>query len=392
MALRFGMVGGGNGGNIGNSHRIGAQMDAMAVLCAGCLTRNAQQNKIDCKNWGITDPDRMYDNYREMAEKESKRADCIDFVAIVTPNKTHYEMAKCFLEHGINVVCEKPFTMDIRQAQELKEIAKEHDCEMCITYTYAHYPILRHCRHLIESGEIGEIIDMMMEYPEQWMIESLSGEGGMEFAKWASDPKIAGNSNVTATMGVHLYYLITSMTGQPIKRVASDFGFYPKDAKLETVNRFFFELGNGAKGLGWTSNVAIGHDCSISLKIFGEKGAIEWTHNDPTRLRVTMLNGTVQYYNANKDYLYGESLKASRLPAGHPEGFYEAYGNIYHAFCQKLIDKRNGELQEESAYFYPHVEDGIGGVRFVNACVSSYKQRSAWVDLDTVTDEEAVVE
>lgn len=390
MKLKFGMVGGGNGGNIGNSHRIAAQMDALAVFSAGCLTRNSEQNKIDCEKWGIP-VDRAYSTYKEMAEKESQREDGIDFVTVVTPNKTHYEIVKCFLEHKINVVCEKPFTMNIKQAKELKEIAEKNGCEVCVTYTYAHYPILRQCRHMIESGEIGELTDMIIEYPEQWMAESLGGEGGMEFAKWAGNPKIAGNSNVTATMGVHSYYLITSMTGQKIKSVLADFGYYPKDAKLENVNRFIFKLESGLKGLGWTSNIAIGHDCTIEMQIFGDKGSIAWSHGDPTRLKVTKLNGTIEYYCANKNYLCEESRRASRLPAGHPEGFHHAFGNIYNAFCHKLIDKKNGTLKNESSYFYPHIEDGIDGVRFTDACVVSSKRGNVWVDLDSVTDEDAEV-
>ena len=390
MRLSFGMVGGGNGGNIGNSHRIAAQMDALAVLSAGCLTRNSEQNKKDCESWGIPE-DRVYADYREMAEKESKREDCIDFVIVVTPDKSHYEIVKCFLEHGINVVCEKPFTRNIKQAEELKKIAEENNCEVCITYTYAHYPILRQCRKMIETGEIGKLVDMVVEYPEQWMIESLSGEGGMEFAKWAGDPKAVGNANVTATMGIHLFYMITSMTGSNIKSVLSDFGYYPDDAPLENVNRFFFRLESGLKGLGWTSNMAIGNDCAMAIKIYGSKGAIEWAHDDPTRIRVTMLNGTIQYYCANKDYLCEESRNASRLPAGHPEGFHHAFANIYREYCRKLIDKKNGIEKEDSEYFYPHIDDGINGVRFVDACVASYKKGSVWTDLATVTDEDATI-
>ncbi len=389
--LRFGMVGGGNGGNIGNSHRIGAQMDALAVLSAGCLTRNAEQNKADCERWGIP-ADRVYSSYKEMAEKESQRDDCIDFVTVVTPDNSHYAIVKCFLEHGINVVCEKPFTRNIAQAEELREVAKKNGCEVCVTYTYAHYPILRQCRKMVESGEIGKLVDMVVEYPEQWMIEALCGEGdGMEFAKWAGDPKKVGNSNVSATMGTHLYYMIVSMTGLKMESVLADFGHYPDDAPLENVNRFMFKLENGLRGLGWTSNIAIGHDCSMAVRIYGDKGAIDWDHNDPTRLKVTKLNGTIQYYCANKDYLCDESKSASRLPAGHPEGFHHAFANIYREFCRRLIDKKNNEDKGKAEYFYPDINEGINGVRFIDACVVSNKSGNIWVNLDDVTDEAAMI-
>ncbi len=391
MSLRFGMVGGGNGGNIGNSHRIGAQIDALAVLSAGCLTRNPENNKRDALAWGIPE-DRIYSDYKEMAEKEAAREDCIDFVSVVTPDNTHYAIAKCFLEHGINVVCEKPFTMRLDEAEELKAIANKNGCQIGVTFTYAHYPIMRQCRHMVESGEIGNIIDIVVEYPEQYMIEALLGEGGMAFAQWADDPALAGNTNATSAIGTHIFYLITAMTGLKMTSVLSDFGYFPADANLDTINRFMFKLENGVKGMGWTSNVAIGHECDISIRIYGDKGSIVWTHEDPTRLKVAKLFEPVQYYYANKKYLCDSSQWASRLPAGHPEGFHHAFGNIYRDFCRRLIDVKNGTFKDEADYIFPRVEDGIKGVKFSNACVASYKRGSVWVELDEITDEDAKIE
>ena len=374
--LRFGMVGGGNGGNIGNSHRIGAQMDALAVLSAGCLTRNAEQNKADCERWGIP-ADRVYSNYKEMAEKESQRDDCIDFVTVVTPDNSHYDIVKCFLEHGINVVCEKPFTRNIAQAEELREIAKRNGCEVCVTYTYAHYPILRQCRKMIESGEIGKLVDMVVEYPEQWMIEALCGEGdGMEFAKWAGDPKKVGNSNVSATMGTHLYYMIVSMTGLKMESVLADFGHYPDDAPLENVNRFMFKLENGLRGLGWTSNIAIGHDCSMVLRIYGDKGSIEWSHLRPWELKYTKVNKPPQIYTNSRDYLYPAAKELSRLPSGHWEAHYEAFGNIYRGFCMNLLAKKNGT--DPGTFTFPDINDGIRGIEFIDACCESNENNNRW--------------
>ena len=380
--LRFGMIGGGNGGNIGNSHRRGAQMDSLAILSAGCFTRNPQRNKEDGLFWGVPE-DRIYANYEEMAEKESQRADCIDFVSIVSPNMTHYPAAKCFLEHGINVVCEKPFTMRVEEAEELQALAAKKGLEVCITYTYAHYPIMRECRNLIASGAIGNIIDMVVEYPQDWMILGLAN-GADDYTKWIDDPALAGNSNATASTGTHMYYLIRSMTGLKMEKVLADFSYYPENANLETSSRFFFQLENGAHGMAWTSSVAIGHDCTINLKIYGDKGSIEWSHNDPTHLKVAYLNGPVQIFAANRNYLCEDSRNTSRIPAGHPEGFYEAFANIYRAFCTHLLDKLAGTCTDRNAYFYPHVEEGVNGVRFVNACVESNKRGNVWVGLEEV--------
>lgn len=378
--LRFGMVGGGNGGNIGNSHRRGAAMDNMAVLSAGCFTRNPERNLADGTFWGVSEQ-RIYSSYQEMAEKESAREDGIDFVSIVTPNHTHYPVAKCFLEHGINVVCEKPFTLHVEEAEELQRIAEEHHAEVCVTYTYAHYPILRECRHLIQTGSIGNIIDVVALYPQDWLLLSLNSEEE-SYAQWIVDPKISGNSNATAATGVHLNYLIHSMTGLTLDAVLADFGYVPSDAPLECISRVLMRFNNGSHGMSWTSSVACGHDCTVDLKIYGEKGAIEWSHNDPLHLRVALLGQPVQILCANRDYLCKESRDISRIPAGHPEGFYEAFANIYHEFCRHLLDKKNGICKDSREYFYPHLQDGVDGVRYVQACVESQKRGNVWVRLD----------
>lgn len=373
------MVGGGNDGNIGNSHRRGAAMDNLAVLAAGSFTRDRERNIQDGLFWGVS-ADRIYADYREMARLESARSDCIDFVSIVTPNHTHYEVAKCFLEYGINVVCEKPFTLTVAEAEELKSIAEQNDREVCVTYTYAHYPIMRECRHLIESGAIGRVIDVVALYPQDWMMLGLHS-GEKNYAAWFSDPKIAGSSNATAATGVHLYYLVKAMTNLKLNRVLADFSYYPETTPLETTSRIILDLEGGAHGLCWTSNVAIGHDCTIELKIYGEKGSIQWSHEDMTHLHVALVNGPVQIYSANRDYLCEESRAISRIPAGHPEGFYEAFANIYHEYCRHLIDKKNKIVKDESNYFYPKIQDGVDGVRFVQACVDSNRKGNVWMSL-----------
>ena len=380
--LGFGMVGGGNGGNIGNSHRRGATMDSLATLSAGCFTRDGEQNLVDGETWGVA-PDRIYGSYQEMAAAEAARPDGIDFVSIVTPNATHHAIVKCFLEHGINVACEKPFTLSVAEAEELKALAAARDLELCVTYTYAHYPIMRECRHLVESGRIGRIIDVVAEYPQDWMLLGLS-QGADNFTRWIGDPEKSGNSNVTAGVGVHLYYLVKAMTGLELESVLAYFGYYPEDAPLETMARVLLRYANGVGGLCWTSNVAAGHDCTIELKIYGDKGSILWSHDDPARLRLAPLGGPVQVLSANRDYLGEESRAASRLPAGHPEGFYEAFANIYREFCLHILDKKNGVNTGGKRYFYPRAQDGVNGVCFVQACVQSQRMGNVWVNLRDV--------
>ncbi len=386
--LRMGMIGGGNGGNIGNSHRRGAAMDNLAVLTAGCFTRNREQNLKDGQFWGVA-PDRIYSDYREMAEAEAAREDGIDFVSIVAPHQTHFPVTKCFLEHGIHVVCEKPMTLNVYEAEEIARIAAEKNLEVCIPYTYAHYPVIRECRSLIQAGKIGRVIDVVAEYPQDWMILGLSS-GEDNFTKWIGDPKFSGASNVTGAMGVHIFYLVQAATGLKIEKVLADFSYYPEDAALETSARVMVGFDSGAHGMLWTSNVAVGHDCSMYLKIFGEKGSIEWSHEDMTHLYVSYLNEPVQIFSANRSYMSDFSKAASRLPTGHPEGFYEAYANLYHAFCECLLDRANGVEKEAGAYYYPHVKDGLDGVRFVQACVDSYKNGNIWIRLDDASEQNGV--
>lgn len=378
MRLQYGMVGGGNGGNIGGAHRRGAMMDSLAVLTAGAFTRNPEQNKRDGETWGVP-ADRIYDTWRQMAEAEGAREDGIDFVTIVTPNHTHYEIAKAFLENGINVVCEKPFTMTSAEGEELCALAKARGLEICVTYTYPHYPILQEARHLIASGALGKIRNIWAEYPQDWLLLDMN-DPEKNGSLWFVDPTKSGISNVTSSITVHLNYLITSMTGLKPERVLADFDCYPDGAPLDTTSHVLARYTGNVHAALLCSFTAIGRDCSIGLKIFGEKGTVEWYHDDPTHLRVAFLNKPVEIRTCRQKYLCREAYEMSRLPAGHPEGFYEAFGNIYHSFCTLLLNKANGETGKQT-YFHPTGEDGVMGIRLVEACVKSNRNGNIWVDV-----------
>lgn len=378
MWLQYGMVGGGNGGNIGGAHRRGAMMDSLAVLSAGAFTRNTEQNKRDGAAWGVPQ-DRVYDTWQQMAEAEGAREDGIDFVTIVTPNHTHYEIAKAFLEQGIHVVCEKPFTMTAAEGEELCALAKARGLEICVTYTYPHYPILQEARELIAAGAIGRIRAIWAEYPQDWLLQALNDPARTQ-APWFADPKYSGISNVTSGIGVHLNYLITSMTGLHPERVLADFDCYPDGTPLDTTSHVLARYTGGVRASLLSSYTAAGRDCSIVLKIFGEKGAVEWAHDDPTHLRVAFLGKPVELRTSKQKYLSVAAYAAGRLPAGHPEGFYEAFGNIYRSFCTLLLDKANGTVGTHR-YFHPTGEDGVEGVRLVEACVESSRNNSVWVEI-----------
>lgn len=374
--LRFGMIGGGNGAFIGDVHRHGALMDDLAVLVAGCFSRNREKSLETAEKWNITDPDRVYPNYEVMAEAESRREDGIDFVTIATPNDTHYPIAKCFLEHGIHIMCDKPLALTAEQGYELEALAKEKDLLFGVSYTYTGYAMTRQAREMIDNGEIGKITCIQGEYPQEWLAVSLVSDHS-EQATWRQDPKRSGESGCCADIGTHVECLISRMTGLHPTKVIARFDSIPADIPLETNAMVMCEFDGGVPGMIWTSQVAMGHETELTVRIFGDKGSIEWTHLRPWELRVTRINQPPQTYTTNRDYLYPAAKELCRLPSGHIEGFYEAFGNIYRGFCINLIAKKTGG--DPGTFRYPTVSDGVKGIEFVDACLESNRNNNVWV-------------
>ena len=373
--LTFGMVGGG-GGFIGDVHRHAALMDDLAILTAGCFSRSMEKNRAFAEKWNLADPGRVYASYAEMAEKESTRADGIDFVSITTPNDTHYPIAKCFLEHGIHVMCDKPLALNAAQGRELAALAREKGLMFGVTYTYTGYAMVRQAREMIDHGEIGKITCIQGEYPQEWLAVSLVS-GSSEQATWRQDPARSGASGCCADIGTHVECLISKMTGLHPHRVIARFDRIPADIPLETNAQMMVEFEGGIPGMIWTSQVAMGHETELNIRIFGEKGSIEWSHLKPWELRVTRINQPPQIYTTNRDYLYPAAKELCRLPSGHIEGFYEAFGNLYRGFCMNLIARKTGG--DPGSFRYPTVEDGVRGIAFVDACLESNARNNVWV-------------
>ncbi len=375
--LRFGMVGGGNGAFIGNVHRRGATMDEMAVLCAGCFTRNPEKNHASAFAWDVTDPSRVYANYKEMAEKESQRDDGIDFVIVVTPTDTHYEIVKCFLEHGIHVVCDKPLCYTLEQGEELKKIAQAHDVLLGLTYTYASYAIIRQAREMIDAGAIGKIINIIAEYPQDWVMLS-SMDGTSINGQWRMNPARAGGSACCSDIGTHLEALIHTMTGLKLERVLARLNHY-KDSTLDHDIQILLDYEHHIPGMMWASQVAAGYDCAVKIRVLGDQGSIEWNHTNPMEIRYAQLNKPTQIFTANRVYSYDACTELCRLPAGHPEGYYEAFANVYKSFCKTLLAKMEGT--DAGDYRYPTIDDGLAGIRFVQACLESDRNGNTWAEL-----------
>lgn len=375
--LCFGMVGGGPGSFIGDAHCRGAQMDGLAALSAGCFSRDPVKNQAAGEEWHI-ESERVYPDHISMAEAESQRTDGIDFVVIATPNRTHYPIAKCFLEHGIHVSCDKPVAMDVDEALALRALAQTKGLHFGVSYTYVNYPMIHQMRALIDKGEIGNILTVMAEYPQDWVINGLSAGNDVRHA-WRFDPAQAGGSAAAADIGTHLTTLIHTGTGLHIERVLANLCRIPSDMPLDTNAQMLLTLSGGVPAMLWASQIAAGHECSVSLRVFGDKGALEWTHDQPTRLKLNRVNGPEVYLTNGRDFLEPEARGMSRIAAGHPEGFFEAFGNYYRGFCGEVL-RRQG-VCDAPVLPHPTIEEGIESMYFVQACIESHKSGNRWVDI-----------
>ena len=373
--LRFGMVGGGQGAFIGDVHKKGAMMDGVAQLVAGCFSRNYENTLASGEAWGL-EKDRLYETYEQMAKKEAAREDGIDFVVIVTPNNTHYPAAKAFLENGIHVVCDKPLALSSEEGKQLKSLASEKGLLLCVTYTYLGYPMVRQMHEMIANGDIGEIRSVSGRYIQGWLATQIE-EDGQKQASWRCDPNLAGISNATGDIGTHLENLASYVTGLKIDTVCAALRPIGKGRKLDNDGQIMIKYANGAVGSFWCSQIAVGYDNDMRLLVCGEKGSIEWVQESPNYLRVDMIGEPTKIMSRGNGYFYPVVNDMNRIPAGHVEGHFVAFANVYKSFCAALIAKKNGQALD---VYYPGVDAGIEGNRFVEKCVESSSKGSVWVD------------
>jgi predicted dehydrogenase len=376
--LSFGMVGGGVGSLIGEVHRKAAAFDRKAKLVAGCFSRNYDNTLSTGKNLGL-EVRRLYENFSEMAEREGAREDKIDFVTIVTPNNLHFEIAKAFLEKGINVICDKPLTLKVEEAEELANLAKKRDLLSCVTYTYTGYPMVKHAREIINQGEIGKIRMVMGEYLQEWLARPVEKKGNRQ-ASWRTDPKYSGKSNCVADIGSHIENIISYVTDLEIDSLCANLDTFVKGRALDDNAEILIKYTSGARGIYWCSQLAIGHNNGLKIRILGEKGSVEWEQENPDYLKVAFYGRPVQILSRGRDDLYPLASRVSRLPGGHPEGLYEAFANIYSNFSDALVAKKAGNICQKETDF-PTFEDGARGVKFINLCVESSQRGASWISV-----------
>jgi predicted dehydrogenase len=377
--LTYAMVGGGPGAFIGDVHRSAIRLDNKATLVAGVFSSDPAKSREFGQSLHIAQ-DRLYDNYTQMAIEESKRADGVDFVVIVTPNAFHYPIAKACLSQKLHVVCDKPLTITSAEAIELRDLARKNGLLFGVTYTYTGYPTVKEIRSLINKGVIGDLRFVNAEYPQEWLATRSEDEENRQ-AKWRTDPKMSGASNCVGDIGSHIENLVATMTNLSIKRVSARLDHFVENRVLDDNASIMVDYDNGAKGLYWTSQIAVGSDNALRVRIYGSKGALVWFQEDPDHFELSLLGEPTRRYTRGRDTFEASSQKFSRLPAGHPEGLFEAFANIYKAFIDSLQKKLNGEEIDLENLEYPTVEQGAEGVKFIEACVQSSLQDSAWVNV-----------
>ncbi len=375
--LCYGMVGGGPGSFIGDAHRRSIAVDGCGTLVAGCFSRTPEKSAATGEELGIA-PDRCYASYEEMAQKEAAREDKIDFVVIVTPNVSHYPVAKAFLEAGINVSCDKPLCLTVEQADELVALAKEKDLLFMVTYTYMGHVTAKHIREYIKAGKLGKIRAVMAEYPQGWL--AYEGDFGGKQGEWRSDPKQSGGVNCLGDLGTHIENAVSTLTGLKIKRVLAKLDIVVPGRVLDDNDYVLVEYEGGATGVYWSSQIAIGHDNSLAVRIYGEDGSIEWKQEECEKVTVIERDGTMIERHRGNGGIEPGAAKYGHLPSGHPEGWFEAMGNLYHSFTECLQAKKDGTFTPDMID-YPTVEAGAEGVKFVHRCLESSNNGNIWVDM-----------
>ena len=378
------MVGGGRGAFIGGVHRRAAALDGEIELVAGAFSSDPKKSALSGKDFYLK-PSRVYASYQEMAEKEKAlpENERIDFVTVVVQNYLHFEVAKTFLEAGINVICDKPVTLDLDQARELRKIIKKSKKVFALTHNYTGYPMVKLARQMIRKGELGQLIKVVCEYPQGYAITALTGED-KAIANWRADPKIAGISNCMGDIGTHAENLVHYITGLEIDRLCADLSVNIPGRTLDDDGNVLVRFKGGARGIIYASQVSNGDENDLNIRVYGTKKSLEWHQEEPNDLIVKDARSPRQIYRRGNDYVTGPAADNTRIPFGHPEGFIEAFANVYNAAAVAIRDERAGKFPRKSGYDYPDIRDGIIGMAFIETVVKSSKSKEKWIKFPAI--------
>jgi len=380
--IRYGMVGGGRGAFIGGVHRIAAALDQQIELVCGAFSSDAEKSKASGADLFLP-ANRCYSNYEEMIKAEAALpADQrMDFVAIVTPNHMHFPPAKMALEHGFHVLSDKPATFNLAEAKELVSIVKKSGLLYGLTHNYTGYPLVKEARDLVKTGKLGKIRKVIVEYPQGWLATKLE-DSGQKQAGWRTDPTRSGAAGCVGDIGTHAENLAEYITGLKISELAADLTIFVEGRLLDDDANILLRFENGAKGVLHASQICVGEENSLNIRVYGEKGGIEWHQKDPNTMIVKWLDQPMQIYRTANGYLSDVAKAAGRTPAAHPEGYLEGFANIYKAFANHIRARLAGTEPDELTLDYPKIEDGVRGMAFIDAVVASSKANAAWTKLD----------
>ena len=374
--IRLGIVGGGIGAFVGSIHRIAARLDDRYELLAGALSSEPKRAADSAAELGI-DPRRSYASFEEMAKKEGKLKHGIEAVAIVTPNHLHCAVAKAFLEAGIHVICDKPLSSSLEDAEQIEKIVEGSGLIFAITYNYSGYPMVRHAREMVAAGKLGNIRVIQVEYAQDWLATNIEAEGQKQ-AAWRTDPTRAGTGGSIADIGTHAFHLAEFISGLEAKSLLADLDTFVAGRSLDDNANILLHYSNGAKGMLWSSQVASGQENTLRIRLFGDKGGLEWAQEDPNYLQYRPLRETRQILTRGGPAVGETAARATRIPAGHPEGFLEGFANLYRDIADMIEASRTGK---SLTTLVPDVTDGVKGVRFVEKAVSSNAAGSIWQHL-----------
>jgi predicted dehydrogenase len=377
--LRLGMIGGGRGAFIGAVHRMAARLDDRYELVGGVFSSDPQRSR-DSGAELLLDPQRCYGSVDEMLRAEGARADRIDVAAIVTPNHLHHVAAKKFLEAGCHVICDKPMTTTVADAADLVSAAERARRVLAVTYNYSGYPLIRQAKEMIAGGELGELRVVQVEYAQDWLTTALEAEGQKQ-AAWRTDPQRSGVAGSVGDIGTHAFHLAEFVSGVRVSQLAAQLSTHVKGRKLDDDAQMLLRFTNGARGALWATQVAPGNENGLRLRIYGAKGGLEWSQEEPNHLRYAPYGQQPRVIARGGPGATPLAASAARIPSGHPEGYLEAFAQVYRDIAD-LIAAYDAKTQPPAgALLVPTAKDGLRGVQFVHAAVESSRQNAAWVDL-----------
>lgn len=376
--LRLGFVGGGIGALIGAIHRIAARIDDQYQLVAGALSTNPENNRTSGAEINIA-ADRIYDDFREMATVEAGREDGIDVVAIVTPNHLHYPIARAFLEQGIHVICDKPLTSSMDDAQALHRLVQQSACVFVLTHNYTAYPLVRHARQMVSDGALGNIRIVQAEYPQDWLSTDLENQG-IKQAQWRTDPARSGPSGCLGDIGTHAFNLAAFITGLRVQQLSADLHTFVNGRALDDNAQIMLRYANGARGAIWASQVAPGNANGLKIRVYGEKGGLEWRQEEPNNLLWSALGEPTQIINRSGPGTGDAAAHATRTPPGHPEGYLEGFAQIYLDAAEQIRACIEQRQAAPGSLLIPGIDEGVEGMRFIDRVLESSAADGRWVD------------